>query len=54
MFARCLVDETMLRQFDPDLRSFFNVNTPDDLVERAGRPRSEVVDAFFLALIAFE
>lgn len=25
------VDEDVLRQFDPDLRSFMNVNTPDDL-----------------------
>lgn len=25
------VGEAVLRQFDPDLRSFFNVNTPDDL-----------------------
>jgi molybdopterin-guanine dinucleotide biosynthesis protein A len=27
------VDEATLRQFDPDLRSFFNVNTPEDLAE---------------------
>lgn len=25
------VDEAIIRQFDPDLRSFMNVNTPDDL-----------------------
>jgi molybdopterin-guanine dinucleotide biosynthesis protein A len=25
------VGEAVLRQFDPDLRSFMNVNTPDDL-----------------------
>jgi molybdopterin-guanine dinucleotide biosynthesis protein A len=25
------VDESELRRLDPDLRSFFNVNTPDDL-----------------------
>jgi molybdenum cofactor guanylyltransferase len=25
------VDEANIRQFDPDLRSFMNVNTPDDL-----------------------
>jgi molybdopterin-guanine dinucleotide biosynthesis protein A len=37
------VDEPELRQFDPDLRSFFNVNTPDDLDTArqiaAGHPR---------------
>lgn len=27
----CYVDEDVIRQFDPDLRSFMNVNTPDDL-----------------------
>ena len=27
----CYVDEEVIRQFDPDLRSFMNVNTPDDL-----------------------
>lgn len=30
------VDEAVIRQFDPDLRSFMNVNTPDDL-ETANR-----------------
>ena len=27
------VDEATLRRFDPSLRSFFNVNTPEDLAE---------------------
>ena len=27
----CYVDEDVIRQFDPDLRSFMNVNTPADL-----------------------
>jgi molybdopterin-guanine dinucleotide biosynthesis protein A len=27
----CYVDEAVIRQFDPDLRSFMNVNTLDDL-----------------------
>jgi molybdopterin-guanine dinucleotide biosynthesis protein A len=27
------VSEDELRQFDPELRTFFNVNTPDDLAE---------------------
>jgi molybdopterin-guanine dinucleotide biosynthesis protein A len=27
----CRVEEGDLRQFDPELRSFFNVNTPEDL-----------------------
>ena len=30
------VDEPTLRRFDPDLRSFINVNTPDDLARVAG------------------
>ena len=50
-----LVDESTLRQFDPKLRSFFNVNTPNDLVEaRRLRGCSKVVDGSFPALIAFE
>ena len=27
------IDEAEIRQIDPDIRSFFNVNTPDDLAE---------------------
>jgi molybdopterin-guanine dinucleotide biosynthesis protein A len=27
------VDEAELRQIDPDIRSFFNINTPEDLEE---------------------
>lgn len=29
----CQVDEEKLRGLDPELRSFFNVNTPDDLAD---------------------
>ena len=60
------VDEAELRQIDPDIRSFFNVNTPGrsrsgrahlawrpGLRARHGRRRSIASGSLFRPLIAF-